>query len=237
VAAACGPGAAWFEADVTDHGALERALEGTLRRFGALDAVIANAGIAPLGSVVAIPPERFERTIEVNLLGVWRTVRLALPHLLERSGYVLAVASGYAAIHGPLVAHYCAAKAGVEAFADSLRMEVEPLGVDVGVAYFSYTDTDMVRRAFATPEGGALRRATPLALGRLVPVEAVGRAVADGVERRRRHVVVPGWLGPVLVGRGVLQPLLERALAGRFAEAVRIAGERAVDAPERDPVR
>ena len=78
---------------MTDTAALKRAVEGTVERFGGIDVVIANAGIAPVGTVATIDPEAFERTIEVNLLGVWRTVRAALPHVIERRGYILPIAS------------------------------------------------------------------------------------------------------------------------------------------------
>src|SRR6478735_5355514 len=66
VAAACGPDAAWFEADVTDSAAIEAAVQGTVERFGGIDVVIANAGIATGGSVRAIDPAAWERVVEVN---------------------------------------------------------------------------------------------------------------------------------------------------------------------------
>src|SRR6185312_10811064 len=69
VAAQCGPDAAWFEADVTDAAALEAAVQGTVERFGGINVVIANAGIATGGSVRSIDPAAWERVVEVNLLG------------------------------------------------------------------------------------------------------------------------------------------------------------------------
>jgi NAD(P)-dependent dehydrogenase (short-subunit alcohol dehydrogenase family) len=137
-----GPSAAWFEADVTDWDALRSATDATVERFGGIDVVIANAGIAPFGTVATIDPADFEKTIEVNLLGVWRTVRTVLPHVVARQGYILPIASLAAALHPPMLAHYAATKAGVEAFADSLRAEVRHTGTRVGVAYFSFIDTD-----------------------------------------------------------------------------------------------
>jgi len=86
-----GPRAAWFEADVTDYDALVTAVDGTLARFGAIDVAIANAGLQFMGRMATMPREQFERTIEVNLLGVWRTVRAALPQVIARRGYVLIV--------------------------------------------------------------------------------------------------------------------------------------------------
>src|SRR5262245_10523883 len=211
VAEQCGASAAWFEADVTEWSALESAVEGAVERFGGIDAVVANAGIAPIGMVRSTDPAAFERTIEINLLGVWRTVRTCLPHVIERRGYVLNVASLAAAVHGPGMAAYSASKAAVEAFSDSLRTEVAHLGVDVGVGYFSFIDTDMVRGADAHPAMGKLRGDMPGPFAKTYPLSDVGTAIADGIENRRRWVVVPTWARGVLVLRTALAPLFDLA--------------------------
>jgi NAD(P)-dependent dehydrogenase (short-subunit alcohol dehydrogenase family) len=219
VASQCGTNSAWFECDVTDWDALERAVEGTVGRFGGIDVVMANAGIAPIGMVRSTDPAAFERTLEINLLGVWRTVRACLPQVIERRGYVLVVASLAAAMHAPGMAAYSASKAGAEAFADSLRVEVKKLGVDVGVGYFSFIDTEMVRGGDAHPVMGRLRQELPGPLTKTYPVSAAGTAVADGIERRRRWVVVPGWIKALLVLRTALAPLVDRASHDSAAEA------------------
>jgi NAD(P)-dependent dehydrogenase (short-subunit alcohol dehydrogenase family) len=225
VAAQCGTNAAWFECDVTDWDALERAVQGAVERFGGIDVVMANAGVGPVGMTRSIDPKAFERTIEINLLGVWRTVRTCLPHVIERRGYVLVIASLAAALHSPGMAPYAASKAGAEAFANSLRSEVKHLGVDVGVGYFGFIDTDMVRGAEAHPATGHLRRETPGPLKRMYPVSAVGQAVADGIEGRRRWITVPRWIRPLLVMRTALAPLVERASFERAAEVDRALQE------------
>ena len=215
----CGPNAAAFEADVTDWDALGRAVEATVERFGGIDVVMANAGIAPIGTARLIDPGAFERTIEINLLGTWRTVRACLPHLIERRGYLVVVASLAAAVHGPGLAAYAAAKAGAEAFADSLRVEVKHLGVDVGVAYFSYIDTDLVRAVDAHPAVGGFREQVPGRAGKSYPLSAVGQAMAEGIAARRRWIVVPRWGKAVLVLRTALAPLLDRQALPLAAEA------------------
>ncbi|MGH2981973.1 MAG: SDR family oxidoreductase [Solirubrobacterales bacterium] len=115
-----------FEADVTDSAALDRAVSGAVERFGGIDIAVANAGIQFLGSLAGSPAEQVERTLEVNLLGVWRTDRAVLPHLLQRRGYLLNIASMAAVSHPPLLGAYAAAKAGVEALSDSMRVELAP---------------------------------------------------------------------------------------------------------------
>ena len=210
VAEQCGPNAAWCEADVVDVDALERAVAGTLERFGRIDVVMANAGIAPAGMVRLLDPDVFERTIETNLLGVWRTVRACLPHVIERRGYVLVIASMAAAVHAPAMAAYSASKAGAEAFGDSLRAELAHLGVDVGVGYFSWIATDMVAGADAHPAFGFARGRLRGPTAKTYPVSAAGEAVVRGIERRDRTVVVPGWARVMLALRGVLAPLAAR---------------------------
>jgi NAD(P)-dependent dehydrogenase (short-subunit alcohol dehydrogenase family) len=183
---------------------------------------MANAGIAPAGMVRSIDPRAFEKTIEINLLGAWRTVRTCLPQVIERKGYVLVTASLAAAAHAPGMAAYSASKAGVEAFADSLRAEVKRLGVDVGVAYFGFIDTDMVRGTDSHPALSKLRDDSLGPLGKTHPVSTVGRAVVAGMEGRSRSVTVPRWVKAVLVLRGVLQPLMERGAYDRAAEADKV---------------
>ncbi len=224
VAAQCGPNAAAFECDVTDWQALERAVEGAVERFGGIDIVMANAGIAPVGMVRSVDPRAFERTLEINLMGMWRTVRSCLPQVIERHGYVLVVASMAAAVHGPGLAAYSASKAGAEAFADSLRVEVKHLGVDVGVAYFAFIDTDLVRGADSHPVGN-MRRSTRGPVGKTYPVSDVGKAVTEGMQKRSRWVTVPNWVRGLLVLRTALAPLIDRAGYGRAAEADRLFQE------------
>ena len=238
VAAECGPDAAWFEADVTDVGAIEAAVQGAIERFGGIDVAIANAGIATGGSVLTIDPAAWERVVEVNLLGSWRTVRAALPHVVERRGYVLQVASVAAIAHAPFMSAYCASKAGVEAFADSLRTEVAHLGVDVGVAYFSWIDTDMVRGADARPGIGTMRKGISGPFGKTYPLSDVATAVARGVERRARVVTVPGWIRALLLLRGMTASLTDRdgrkqvpALERAMREAIERDGAAAATAP------
>jgi NAD(P)-dependent dehydrogenase (short-subunit alcohol dehydrogenase family) len=218
VAAQCGTNAAWFECDVTEVDELGRAVQGALDRFGGIDVVMANAGIAPMGMTRSMDPMAFERTIEINLLGAWRTVRACLPHVIERRGYVYITASMAAAGHAPGMAAYAASKAGVEAFADSLRAEVKYLGVDVGVGYFGFIDTDMVRGADSHPATSTLREQMSGPLNKTYPVSKAGKAIADGIENRSRWVVVPPWARAMIVARTLIQPLLERGTQQHIAE-------------------
>jgi NAD(P)-dependent dehydrogenase (short-subunit alcohol dehydrogenase family) len=91
---------------------MERAVAEGVERFGGIDVVVANAGIASYGSVRAVDPAAFKRVLDINMLGVFHTVRAALPSLVERRGYVLVVSSLAAFAASPGLASYNASKAG-----------------------------------------------------------------------------------------------------------------------------
>jgi NAD(P)-dependent dehydrogenase (short-subunit alcohol dehydrogenase family) len=197
--------------DVTDGAALERAAAQVLDRYGRVDAVVANAGIAAGGPLLLADPVTYDRVIEVNLLGSVRTVRAFLPEVVRARGYVLQVASLAAMAPAPLMGAYCASKSGVEAFAHSLRAEVRHHGVDVGVAYLSWTDTDMVRGADEHDGLRAMRQRMPGPLGRTYPLGPAAERLVEGIERRSAHVYGQRWLRGVQAVRPLLPALLARA--------------------------
>ena len=210
VSASC-PGSAWWEVDVTDGGALTRVAAAVSDRLGPADVVIANAGIASGGPLLFADATSYDRVIEVNLLGSIRTVRAFLPQVVQTRGYVLQVASVAALVPGPMMSAYCASKAGVEAFAHSLRGEVAHHGVDVGVAYLSWTDTDMVRGADARTGLADMRSKLPGVLGRTYPLEpTVGRLV-DGVAARAAHVYGQRWVRGLTWFRAVMPSVTAHA--------------------------
>jgi NAD(P)-dependent dehydrogenase (short-subunit alcohol dehydrogenase family) len=199
-------------ADVTDQGAMNAAVAETVERFGGLDVAVANAGIAP--SVVAttrgIPLEEWERVFEVDLLGVWRTVRAVLPQVVERRGQIVVTSSVYAFMNGVLNSAYATAKSGVESMGRTLRAELTPLGASASVAYFGWVDTKLVQDAFELPNSGSLSDNAPdWLLKRIQPSEA-GAAMVRGIEERAPRIFAPKWWRYVSALRGILNPLLDR---------------------------
>jgi NAD(P)-dependent dehydrogenase (short-subunit alcohol dehydrogenase family) len=225
VAEKIGPSARSWEADVTSWDALERATAGVVEHFGGIDIVIANAGIASTGFVRSVDPAAFEKVIEVDLLGVWRTFRVTLPHVIERKGYLLAVSSLAAITHAPGMANYAAAKAGVEAFSNSLRAEVHHLGVKVGVAHPTWIRTDLVDSADAHPVFGKLRAGMPGLIGKTYPLEVALDCLEAGVKRRARTIHVPRWVGGLKLIRAFLPPIIEIGARKLVPEADRGALE------------
>ena len=207
-----GDRAAAFEADVTDFAALQRAVAGTVRRFGAIDVAIANAGISYIGRLATAPIDQVERTLEVNLMGVWRTNRAVLDQIVARRGYLLNIASLSAATHSPLMGAYTASKAGVEALTDCLRVETAPTGARVGCAYFGFIDTDLVKASFAHPSTQVMSELMPKFVAHPAPLAQAVDAIERGITRRSARVWAPRYVGGALALRGVLQPLTELQL-------------------------
>ena len=198
-----GDGGHWY-ADVTDHEVMARVAREVRQRFGKVDIVVANAGVANGGPFTESDPEAWRRVIEVNLIGSAVTARAFLPELIESRGYLLQIASLAAITPAPMMTAYCASKSGVEAYAHSLRAEVAHRGVRVGVGYLSWTDTDMVRGADRDEVMRELRQRLPWPSNKTYPPgPAVDRLVA-GIERRSSHVYGQAWLRGMQAGRGYL---------------------------------
>ena len=214
-------------ADVTDAGAMRAAVAETVERFGGLDIAMANAGIAPptTTTIRMVSAEEWERVIEINLLGVWHTVRAALPQVAERQGHIVVVSSAYAMVNGMLNSAYAMAKSGVEAFGRSLRTELAPLGASAGVAYFGWVDTKLVQDAFERPGVGSLEEIMPgFLMKRITPAEA-GASVVRGIEERAPRTFAPKWWRYVSAVRGLINPVLDRRAERdpRFRKVIRDA--------------
>ena len=195
-------------ADVRDLAAMQAATTKGIERFGGVDIVIANAGIATAGSLLAVDPQAFKTLIDVNVVGVFNTVRAALPSVIERRGYVLIVSSAAAYAPAAGMVPYDTSKAGVEQFANALRLEVAHRGVDVGSAHMLWIDTPLVREGKADSEAmREMLRRLPGPLGKTTSVEKCGEAFLEGIENRKRQINCPSfvglmrWLKPLLSSR------------------------------------
>jgi NAD(P)-dependent dehydrogenase (short-subunit alcohol dehydrogenase family) len=222
VATECGTDAVWFEADVRDNDALQRAVDATVERFGGIDIAIPNAGIGSGGTLRTIDDTTFDRVIEINLLGAWRTIRACLPHVIERRGYVLVIASVSAIVQPPLMAPYSASKAAVEALGNTLRIEMKHLGVDVGIAYFAWISTELVTGGDEHQAFSLMRQKLPYPFSKTYPVSIAGDAVVRGIEYRARRVVAPRWIRPLMLVRGMLGKGADRPWPDAMPEIERL---------------
>ncbi|HYR15799.1 MAG TPA: SDR family oxidoreductase, partial [Mycobacterium sp.] len=181
-----------------------------------IDIVVANAGIVSYGSVLQVDPEAFKRVIDVNVVGVFNTVRAALPAVIDRRGYVLVVSSLAAYAAAPGMAPYAAAKAGIEQFANVLRLELAPLRVDVGSAHMSWIDTPMIQDVKADLSTfQELLTTSPGPVSKTTSVDKCADAFVRGIEGRKHRVNCPRWVGffrwlrPLLSSRVGEAPLLK----------------------------
>jgi NAD(P)-dependent dehydrogenase (short-subunit alcohol dehydrogenase family) len=207
--------------DVCSLEQMEAAVAQGLERFGRLDVCVANAGIASYGSVLAVDPATFRRVIDVNINGVFHTVRAALPHLVERKGYVLVVSSLAAYGAAPGLVAYNASKAGAEHFANALRPEVAHHGVKVGSAHMSWIDTPLVQDAKADLSAfNMMLERLPGPLAKTTSVQECADAFVDGIARRRTRINVPRWVNAVRWLKPAMTTVLGEREARRNAPEV-----------------
>jgi SDR family mycofactocin-dependent oxidoreductase len=224
VAAAPDPAAvAAVEADVRDPDALAASVRLAQERWGGLDAAIAAAGVIA-GGVPAwqVPPGQEQAVLDVDLGGVLNLARVAVPALLNRPeprrGRFVAVASAAATRGLPMLAAYCAAKAGVTGFVRALAAELGGTGVTANAVSPGSTQTPMLdesARLYGLPAAGAFAAQQPL--GRLVFPAEVAAVIAflagDGGSAMTGAVV------PVDGGLALL-PTLRRPYSSRAASSV-----------------
>src|SRR3954465_9454528 len=222
VADELGPEHLWVECDVTEPEALKAAVQRTVETFGGLDIVVANAGIAPLTTVMTSSAHALSRTIEINLIGSMLTAHAALPEIAERRGHVLLISSAAAFTVLPGMSAYCASKAGLERFGDALRLEVAHRGVTVASAHPTWIDTDLVRDTEAAlPTFAATRKQLPGPLGAYTSVGECAHALVANLETRGRRVFVPRSVGVVSALRQLVTGALAEKVMLRTA-AVRV---------------
>src|SRR3954449_8193122 len=229
-----GPRAIGLGGDVTDQSALMNAVAQIVEEFGGLDVAVANAGIAQrqFATVRGISGEEWERVFEVDLLGVWRTVRAALPQIVERQGQMIVVSSVYAFANGFGNSPYAVAKAGVESLDRALRAELRPYGAGASVAYFGWVDTKLVQDAFSQETSPRVRELSPEWLLKRITPEEAGAGLVRGIEERAPRIFVPKWWRYVSALRGILNPLLDKRMESdaKTAALIRDLDAKSVDA-------
>ncbi|NUP05851.1 MAG: SDR family NAD(P)-dependent oxidoreductase [Polyangiaceae bacterium] len=228
-------GAPFRSCDVTQRDQVDAAVAEIAKELGGLDVVVANAGVAAQLPIVGGNPEIFERTMAVNVLGTYYTLRAAGAHIGHARGYALSVSSLAAAVHLPLMGAYCASKAAVEALGNSLRIELQHTGARVGTAYFAEIDTDMTERGFGTKAASRIGRFGPFT--KVAPLERAIEALEKGIATRARTIAAPGFVLPLLPFRFVAQRFVDAVIRRDIADALAIAREERVELTTPQPGR
>ncbi len=207
------PGVLSVVADVTVPAQCAAAVAAAVARHGRLDVVWANAGVASFGPLAYTDPLAWQRCIEVNVLGVFHTVRAALPELLKQRGQVLVSASVSSFAHPPLMSAYAASKAAVEAMCNAWRIELAAHGVSVSALHASWVSTPLMEEGALHPAFSRLRATMPGFLNGEVSADAAATTILEGLAERRSRIWVPGWVRWLYVMRALLHTqVAERAL-------------------------
>ena len=173
-------------ADLGNQADVERLAAAALDGSQPVEILVNNAGIGWEGPFAAMPSEKIDDLVAVNLLGSVRLTRALLPAMLERGrGHIVNVASiaGHLGVRDEAL--YAATKAALLTFSEGLRYEVQASGVRVSTVSPGVVDTDFFAR-----RGSPFSRSRP----RPIPPERVAHAIVRAIERNRDEVVVPGWL-------------------------------------------
>ena len=181
-------------ADVQSEDSIRVAAEKLRASLGAIDVLIANAGIGPTRDAADFSAEEVSDVINVNVIGASNSVAAVIPEMVARGSGQLVAISSLAAYRGlPRSAAYCASKAAVSAFFESLRLDLEPRGIDVTIIHPGFIKT-------------------PLTAGRESQMpflmeldDAVGKMVR-AIEKRRRSYSFP-WQLATIVRAGMLMPI------------------------------
>ena len=173
---AAGGRARFVPCDVSQSAAVRAMVETALAETGRLDVLVNNAGIpGTLLPIDQLDEADWERGLAVNLGGVFRCAKYAVPHLEASAGAIVNIASTFGMVGAPLTPAYAAAKGGVIALTRQLAVDVGPRGIRVNAVAPGYVDNDMDdRRSRMPPAAAAATLAAREAAAALQPLGRQG---------------------------------------------------------------
>ena len=180
-------------ADVNDAEALRREADRLRKQFGPIDVLIANAGIATVDHAVALQPVQVANVINVNVMGAVNSVAAVLPEMVARGEGQLVAISSLSAYRGlPKSAAYCASKAALSCFFESVRIDIQNSGVDVTIIHPGF---------IKTPLTAGRRSKMPF----LMELDEAVRKMVRAIEKRKKTVAFP-WQLASIVRLGMVMP-------------------------------
>lgn len=181
-------------ADVTDATSMRQLMEHTVGKYGRIDILFNNAGLAIVGEIRDLSLEQWKRVIDVNLLGELHGIHYVYPIMIKQGfGHIVNTASGFGLAPGANNGPYVTSKFGIVGMSETLRAEAKDLGIDVTVICPRYINTGMLTKMQTV-------NADPADVASLIPVKMVDvKAAADkilhGVARKKKVVAFPGYVG------------------------------------------
>jgi SDR family mycofactocin-dependent oxidoreductase len=133
------------QVDIRDLVGQQRVVSDAIEQFGRLDIVVANAGVLNWGRLWEISPQQFQDVVDINLTGLWNTIKAAVPAMINagNGGSIIAISSAAGVKAVPGCGHYCASKFGVVGLTNSLAVELGEFGIRVNSVHPYGTDTPM----------------------------------------------------------------------------------------------
>jgi len=199
-------------ADTTVADDASRAVAETVDRFGGLDALVLNAGIGGVGSLLDLDPDVFDRVFRVNVTGAFLTARAAIPHLLERGGAIVTIASISALRAAPESLAYCSSKAALAMLTQCIALDHGADGVRAnclcpGWVRTPMADSEMDVLGLDSREGAYAVATQDVPLRRPSEPEEVAAAVAWLLSDDASYLngaVIPADGGATIVDVGTL---------------------------------
>jgi NAD(P)-dependent dehydrogenase (short-subunit alcohol dehydrogenase family) len=159
------------QADVTDRGAIDAALDTVRAQLGPIEIMVTAAGVESFELFTDIKIESWERLLAVNLTGTFHCLQAAVPDMIAaRWGRMVTISSSSAQSGAARMAHYVASKGGVIGLTKALALELAPHGITVNTIPPGMIDTPMLRRTVAGGDVGLLEKIA----ARVIPVGRVG---------------------------------------------------------------
>ncbi len=190
---ATSPQAILLPADVRDAKAMRAAANRLRQEFGHIDVMIANAGMGATTEATELEPEAVAKLLSVNVLGAVNSVAAVLPEMVKRGSGQLVAISSLSAYRGlRKSAAYCASKASLSAFFESVRIDLIGSGVDVTIIHPGFIETPLT----------AGRRAQ---MPFLMEVEYAVKKIIRAIERRKKSYAFP-WQLATIVRAGMIMP-------------------------------
>jgi len=214
IAAAGKPRPLVVQCDVTQDGDLQNAVEETVRQWGKLDVVIANAGFGVVGPLKKLSVEDYRRQFETNVFGVLRTIYAALPEIEKNQGNIAMVGSVSGWASSPGASPYAMSKFAVRALANSITPELKLSGVKVTLISPGFVASDIRR----VDNQGKFQEAAkdPIPSWLVMRTEKAARQILRAIAGGQREAIITGH-GKALVFLERFMPWVVRAAGRKMA--------------------
>jgi len=173
----------------------EKMVKEVVNKFGRIDILINNAGLAMEGKIAETNPEVFQKVMQVNVLGYLYPIQAALPYILQSKGSIIFNSSIAGFVGLPGFSGYSISKMALTALAQSLRIELKGTSVHVGINYIGFTENEISKTYF--DEKGQLQIMPKREGVKLMPVEKVACKILQGISRKRQTQTFSG-MGEVM---------------------------------------